>query len=740
MANDPFAPLPGKGKPTGKSKSADDWAPLSPVPPTAPKPPSEHPKRGAPSRTWEYRSPSGDLLGLVCRFENPEGGKDILPLTFCENRSNKRQEWRWKGFAEPRPLYGLDRLAARPDAPVIVCEGEKDTDAAQRLLPGHVAVTSPSGSKSAAKASWIALHKRDVTIWPDADQPGSDYALAVARLLQGCAATISIATPPVGVPEGWGAADALQGGWDSAQALALIEAAKPAHEFMQAAHISTDRTGPDSNALGDEPEQEGGEQKKRRGPPQCDRLIAHLDGCDLWHDPDNNAFASIPINGHWENWPVTSRPFKTWLCGRHHDATGGAVGGQALQDALRVIEAKAIHHGPERPTFLRVGEQDGKIYIDLGGPDWRAVEVTANDGWRVIDKAPVMFLRPGAMRPLPVPEAGESVEQLRDLVNVRTEGDFKLLVAWLLGALHPTGPYPVLVVNGEQGSAKSTLSRLVRTLTDPSKAMIRAAPRDERDLLIAAKNSWVVVLDNMSAVPGWLSDGLCRLATGGGYATRELFTDWGETVFDGQRPVVLNGIPDLASRPDLADRAILLTLPAIPETERKSEREYNALLVQQLPYIMGALLDGLCGSLRDRGKVALSGKPRMADFAERIAAAESSLGWTAGAFMEAYGINREGAVETAIEADPVAGAVRAIVGDPDWQGTWQGTATELLEQLGKYVSEAVKRSKVWPAANTLKSRLRRLQAPLRGFGIVFDLDLRSTGHDRSRLICIRTTA
>src|SRR5690606_22857722 len=182
--------------------------------------------------------------------------------------------------------------------------------------------------------------------------------------------------------------------------------------------------------------------------------------------------------------------------------------------------------------------------------------------WRLATRRPV-FRRVRGMRPLPEPRSGGSIEDLRPFVNVPDENAWRLLVAWLLAALRPTGPYPVLVLQGEQGSAKSTTARVLRALVDPSKAPIRTMPRDERDLMVAASNSWVIVLDNLSGIPNWLSDAICRLSTGGGFATRALYTDDEEAIFEATRPVILNGIDDVVSRSDLLDRSLVLTLPTI---------------------------------------------------------------------------------------------------------------------------------------------------------------------------------
>ena len=156
-----------------------------------------------------------------------------------------------------------------------------------------------------------------------------------------------------------------------------------------------------------------------------------------------------------------------------------------------MMEGRAKHDGLEHPVSLRIGERDGAVFIDLGDAQWRAIKVIGElQCWEIVDQPPVKFISPPAMRPLPVPvEGGKIEEELRDLVNVRAESDFILIVAWLIGCFDPRGPYPILVVNGEQGSAKSTLCRLLRGFTDPNRAPIRLPPRNEDDLIVAARNS-----------------------------------------------------------------------------------------------------------------------------------------------------------------------------------------------------------------------------------------------------------
>ncbi len=216
------------------------------------------------------------------------------------------------------------------------------------------------------------------------------------------------------------------------------------------------------------------------------------------------------------------------------------------------------------------------IYLDLADEQWRAVKITA-DGWEVVEKPPVRFRRPKAMLALPAPVQGGSVEALRRFVNV-TDGDWPLVVAWALACYRPVGPYPVLSLYGEQGSAKSTTARALRALIDPNSATLRCEPKEPRDLAIAANNGWVVALDNLSYLPTWLSDALCRLSTGGGFATRTLYENDEETIFSAQRPVIITGIEEVATRGDLLDRSILVTLPTISENHRLPESVFGRSL------------------------------------------------------------------------------------------------------------------------------------------------------------------
>jgi len=302
------------------------------------------------------------------------------------------------------------------------------------------------------------------------------------------------------------------------------------------------------------------------------------------------------------------------------------------------------------------------------------------------------------MQPLPLPLRGGSIEALAPFVNLASDNDFVLVVAWLLGALRAGGPYPVLSVAGEQGSAKTVLSKLLRTLIDPSVAPVRALPRDERELFIAASNGHVLAFDNLSGLPPWLSDTLCRLTSGGAFSTRRLFTDQDEILFTAARPVILNGIEDVITCPDLADRAILRMLAPIAERQRRPEHALWRAFELARPHILGALLDAAAHGLQMLPQVRLKRLPRMADFALWAAACESAFR-PAGTLEAAYANNRRNAIENIVDADPVAACVREIMAD---RAQWTGSASDLL-QVGTNRSG-------WPKSpRALAGRLRRAQ-------------------------------
>lgn len=517
------------------------------------------------------------------------------------------------------------------------------------------------------------------------------------------------------------------------QALEALAALKQDNRAaFEALRAQLKKAGARVTALDDAIAEENGD-RGGRGPTQADILIDLAQSVALFHTADGCGYADIDINGHRQTWPIRAKGFRRLLARRFFEETGGAPSSEALQSALNVIEAKAHFDAPEREVHIRVGGLDGRLYLDLGDEAWRAIEIDAT-GWRVVDNPPVRFRRASGMKAMPIPVSGGSIETLRTFLNVQTEADFVLVIAWALACLRNRGPYPVIVLSGEQGSAKSTFSAILRALLDPNTAPLRALPREDRDLFIAASNGHVLAFDNVSGLPAWISDTLCRLATGGGFAVRQLYSDQDEVLFDAARPVILNGIEDIVTRPDLADRAVFLTLEPIPEERRRPEQELWAAFEAERPRLLGVLLDAVVEGLKRLPETHLPRLPRMADFALWATACETAL-WPSGTFWSAYCENRDEAVDGVIDADPVAAAVRALMAT---RTEWTGTASELLSALGEMAGERVAKAKTWPdSPRALAGRLRRAATFLRKTGI--EIGFEREGRARTRMIRITTT-
>jgi putative DNA primase/helicase len=453
--------------------------------------------------------------------------------------------------------------------------------------------------------------------------------------------------------------------------------------------------------------------------------------CELF-ESDGKGFATFEVGDHRETWPVASTTFARTLARWHRDERERLPHKAALDDARSAIEGEALHGGVRHSVGVRVVASSDAVWLDLADDRWRVVRID-REGWRVVDggQSPARFLRKRSTLPIPEPTRGGNVDALRSVVNVRDDDDWTLTVGWLVGSLMPSGPFPILAVTGEQGSAKSTLCTFLRTLVDPSKVALANPPRDVSDLAIRANACRVVAFDNLSGISPDLADALCRLATGSGFAKRALFTDDDEWTFEGARPIIANGIDDLSSRPDVRDRSIALHLDAIGERERRTERELLADFEALRPAVLGALLDAVSVALRDATTVRLERAPRMADFATFVEAAAPALGWARCRFVDAYLGNRQTAARATVEGSTLATAVAAL-------GEWRGTLGELLSLLRERLPSSVE-ERDFRSPKALGNALRRLAPALREVGMAIEEPTRPTGRQKRREWTIRRT-
>ncbi|HQP37223.1 MAG TPA: hypothetical protein PLI95_18690, partial [Polyangiaceae bacterium] len=463
--------------------------------------------------------------------------------------------------------------------------------------------------------------------------------------------------------------------------------------------------------------------------PPANALVALVRAnVELFSDDFGEPHAAVKTGSRSGVYRVRSQAFRAWLDHAHYTAFGTLPRSNVRRDALSLIEGLARFESPVQPVMVRLANHDGCIYLDLAN-DQRQVIRIAPDGWRVQEVSPVRFRRPKGMLALPVPVRGGSVAELRPFVNVASDQAFYLLIAWLVGGMRPDGPYPVLALVGEQGSAKSTTARVLRRMIDDNKALLRSLPKSERDLAVSAVNSWIMSYDNLSGLQPQQSDWMCRLATGGGVAGRALYTDSDEAILPFMRPVMLNGIDDIAVRGDLVERAMVIHAPTILPAGRVDEAAFWRDFAVACPRILGALLDGVVAALANLERTRLTESPRMADFARWVVAAEPGLGWPPGTFMSAYVGNRQETDAEALDRDALA-AVLLRWPELRQVGKWSGTAERLYEALCAVATDRETRAHTWPKAhNALGGQLRRIAPSLRAVGIEVVIEKR-TAHER----------
>lgn len=447
------------------------------------------------------------------------------------------------------------------------------------------------------------------------------------------------------------------------------------------------------------------------------------DKATLFRDDRRHPYASVHINGAVRHVPIKSPEFNYWLRRSYREANGRVAPSKAVSDAIQDLAVDISLSGSTAETFTRFAEHQGEIYLDLGGDNGSAVRITKS-GWFVDPNPPVKFLRPDGLKELPMPQEApvDALNDLQKLINVPADEDFRLVLAWLLSCLRPSIPTPVLALTGEQGSAKTTTARMLRLLIDPNAAALRKLPATEEDLMIAAINSGVIGLDNVSGFHTWLSDALCRLVTGTADGKRTKYTDVGETLLSARRPVLLNGISDYINRGDLLDRAIVLRLPAVRErlTETALMEQFESLR----PRMIGALCT-LAVSALSAGSGLNYGRPRMADFADWTSRAEAPMGWTPGSLMKAYEAKTMDADMTILEEHTWLHHI-AVLADRGWTGT----ASDLIKLLHSRNFPGLPKN-----GRAMRAQLDRVAPHLRRLGV--ELAAGRTNHrNRTRLITI----
>ena len=460
-------------------------------------------------------------------------------------------------------------------------------------------------------------------------------------------------------------------------------------------------------------------EKRERGPQESPaETIVKLTGqaAQLFHDQTNRAFARFEVNGHHEIQPCSSRIFRRWLSSVYYDCVGKVAGGESVNAALSVIEARACFDEPEYRLENRTAWQDAALWYDLGDERWRAVRVSTG-GWAVEAMPPILFRRHEHQAAQVEPVAGGDIDRLFDFVSVRDDDARLLLKVWLVASFVPGFPHPVVLLHGPQGSGKSSVFRVVRSLVDPSIIGSLSLPGDQTELVQMLSHHWCCLFDNVDLLQAWQSDALCRAVTGEGFSKRQLYTDDEDIIYHFQRCVGLNGINVAATRADLLDRSILIGLDRIPPELRKEESRLEAALAEARPQVLGGIFDALSLAMALKPGIRLESHPRMADFAAWGCAISQALGTSAEAFLTALQRNQQSRNEEVLVTHPVAVALDALMA---LRARWEGRPTELLSVLDEIAQEQKidTKSRSWPKQpNVLTRRINEIKPNLAEAGI-----------------------
>lgn len=436
-------------------------------------------------------------------------------------------------------------------------------------------------------------------------------------------------------------------------------------------------------------------------------------GVKLFHDQFGEPYAALYGDGR-EILKLRSKSFRRWIAHLSWKEMGIAVNTNTFQTALQILEGEACFDGPLYELHTRVALYEGEILYDLG--DGNAVCIN-KEGWEIIKKPPILFYRFSHQKPQSHPKKAGRLTDILPFLNLRNREEEILLQVTLVSSYIPDFPHVIIGVYGPQGSAKSMLHRLFKSLIDPSQVETLSPPDSLREFVQVASHHWVIFLDNLSHLPDWLSDAFCRACTGDGFSKRELYSDDDDIIYSFKRVIGFNGINLIASKPDLLQRSILLGLESIPKEKRKQEKELWKKFNEVKPSILGAIFDLLVKTLNEREKVVLPASPRMADFTHWGCAIARALGYTDNDFLTVYNANINQQHEEAIEANPVGSVVMEFIKN---QETWEGTPTELLEKLDAIADDLRinKKSKAWPKdARWVWRRVNEIAVDLEAKGI-----------------------
>ena len=460
------------------------------------------------------------------------------------------------------------------------------------------------------------------------------------------------------------------------------------------------------------------------------RIIDSQEGkFQFFHDEQKSQFVRMKIEKHYEILKINSQEFKLYLSGLFYKTANELIASENLKSVLNILSARAIFDGEMHRLQNRITLHDDVILYDLCNKNWQGVKISEK-GVEVIDQLPIAFRRYSHQLPQPLPVAGVDLMNYLKFFNLKNSDSEVLILVWIVTCFVPDIPHTVLYLHGVQGSAKSTMMRLLKSLIDNSSVGLLTLVNNKAELAQILSHHWLLPFDNVSDISNEISDTLCRAVSGYSFSKRELYSDEEDVIFSIKRPIAINGINMIFTRPDLLERSLLIELEPISSSKRCTEKEVLEQFEREKPAFLGAIFDVLSKSIKIRKTINLANKPRMADFVEWGCAIAEAMGYKSSEFLSAYESNLQLHNEEVINSSlPAQMIIRFMTGKSEWIGT----AEDLYNKLDQLiVSQGIRTNKYnWVSSpNALGRLLNRLKPALEHFGIYVDKKYK----DRTRLI------
>lgn len=641
---------------------------------------------------YQYFKADGTIAYTKTRTDNTDGTKNF----FFEQPNGTKGI---KGIQHE--LYNLPAILSANK--VYFVEGEKCANAI--IEQGYVATTLDTGAKSPWYSHYNEyLKDKEIIIIPDNDTPGMKYAKMISQNVS----TARIVKLP-----------------DLAEKGDIYDWLTMGHSITEVDTLPTFEILEDVTVISHNDMENTESFKKETQAETIIRLIEENDTV-LFHDTLDEAYAAIMNNGHREIFEIENRKFVSWLNNLYYSNQRKIANKENVNQAKELLIGKALFENEGISLNTRVAQFDTGFWYDLSDSDWKTVKITEND-WNIVENPPILFKRYNHQKPQFPPSKDGDIKRLLRYINLRD--NHTLFLCWLVCCFVPEIPHAMPIFFGEKGAAKTTVCILLKKLIDPSITETLTIQKDPRSLAVNLQKHWFLPFDNVSRIDEETSDTLCRAITGGSIQQRRLNTNADDYIFTFQKCLALNGINNVANRPDLLDRAILIELCRIEESNRRELRELMSEFDNDIPYILGGIFDTLSKAMKIYPTLKLERLPRMADFARWGYAIGEALGGLGDEFLEQYRVNQNIRNVEVIHSNVVATLIVELMKN---KSEWKGLISELHKVLEENFLQCgiSGKCKEFPAKpNVLSRKIKEIESNLKEVGISFTIKSKTVGSE-----------